>query len=202
MVIVLRLYIIGTNPSISLAVSNMVNGEGHVGIVSELKGLDSRGLASEIRMHVRDYDMVLAFSSDPADACIEANKMKEIRAAECRAPEDAGRLKRSSHINTVILDSGMTRASVEQAVAELISGSGAAQQPTRRPVEQKSVKPLFDRITRFVPQQQERPEPRQAPERAERPKRREERKQEEDEGREKPPKPGFVNKIKYTFGLD
>ena len=157
----------------SVAISNMINGEGHVGIVSELKGLDTRTLANEIRMHVRDYDMVIAFSSDPADACIEANKLKEIRAAECRASEDASRLKRSSHINTVMMDSSMSKVEVEQVVAELLQGQSAPQQ-ARKPVEQKSVKPLFDKITRLVPQQ-EKPEPRQAPERP--------KKKEEEEGR-------------------
>jgi ribose 5-phosphate isomerase RpiB len=138
----MKVYVAGDQKELCIRFANMINRSGNNCIISDEDSTDYRDLVRDIKDSYNSYDLCILISSDPFDACIEANRISGLRAAVCKDIEDAASAI-SAKSNLVVIDAAKARSADARAILKSVLdsyGMPAKQQYAEEP--QRREKPI------------------------------------------------------------
>jgi hypothetical protein len=192
----LRFYVAGDDSADLLRASNVINSLGHNSI-SESAGTPAK-CAQDLKDRANEFDCMLVFHDNPDDMCVEANRVRELRAMVYRDEKGGGKgasfeaaygAIAPRKYNVIIFETGADDNSIGTAVSIISENSkGSRDTPTPAATQTKTdAAPKADKgKVKSLLQIRPKAKPQQSPAPA----------------RPKPKKQGLINEIKFTFGLD
>ena len=118
----MKIYVAGDQKELCIRFANMINRSGNNCIISDEDSADYRDLVKDIKDSYNSYDLCILISSDPFDACIEANRISGLRAAVCKDIEDAAAAI-SAKSNLVVIDASKARSADARAILKSVLDS-------------------------------------------------------------------------------
>ncbi len=121
----MKVFIVSDNKRNGIALANVVNASGNIGIMSESDIVGPQQIASELESHRDSFRLAFVVAQKPIYVCTEVNKSEPMRAAVCNNAREVDEAKEAM-VNVIVL-----RDSVFQKLNlnEIISASTGKEMP-------------------------------------------------------------------------
>ena len=98
----MKVFIVSDNKRNGIALANMVNASGNIGIISESDASEPQQIVSELELHRDSFRLAFVVTDKPLYACVETNKSDKLRAAVCINSRDVEEAK-EAFANVIVL---------------------------------------------------------------------------------------------------
>ncbi len=98
----MKVFIVSDSKRNGIALANMVNASGNIGIISESDVSEPQQIVSELESHRDSFRLAFVVTDKPIYTCTEANKSDKMRAAVCSNTRDVEEAKEAL-ANVIVL---------------------------------------------------------------------------------------------------
>ncbi|MCL5442203.1 MAG: hypothetical protein M1603_00760 [Candidatus Marsarchaeota archaeon] len=98
----MKVFIVSDSKRNGIALANMVNASGNIGIISESDVSEPQQIVSELESHKDSFRLAFVVTDKPIYTCTEVNKSDKMRAAVCSNPRDVEEAKEAL-ANVIVL---------------------------------------------------------------------------------------------------
>ncbi|MGC8537672.1 MAG: hypothetical protein ACP5MZ_01650 [Candidatus Micrarchaeia archaeon] len=98
----MKVFIVSDSKRNGIALANMVNASGNIGIISESDVSEPQQIVSELESHKDSFRLAFVVTDKPIYTCTEVNKSERMRAAVCSNARDVEEAKEAL-ANVIVL---------------------------------------------------------------------------------------------------